>query len=222
MEKMTRSQFIEKYGFDPHDPSSYLQTKILSGVVGDSINYVPGKLSKEEVDKILSSQKSVSFTTEQMQWLTGQSTKPVEFSQEQKDYIDSMGGPSAFIGTQFDTQKLTKQEFADKYGYDPRTRTSTQVQGAVGGSTKNQYIGSISPEDFAKLEKEEAVRIQFENFKYNYLVPVVSHIFVIIGITIFFYLVYRSFRYVVFNEKFFGIPHFAKDILRPQKKILKD
>ncbi len=167
--------------------------------------------------------KPVSFTTEQMQRLTGQSTKPVEFSQEQKDYIDSMGGPSAFIGTQFDTQKLTKQEFADKYGYDPRTRTSTQAQGAVGGSNNTPKIGDvISAADFAKLEKEEVVRIQFENFKYNYLVPVVDHIFVIIGITIFFYLVYRSFRYVVFNEKFFGIPHFAKDILRSQKKILKD
>lgn len=33
-------------------------------------------------------------------------------------------------------KKLTKQEFADKYGYDPRTRTSTKAptQGAVGGS----------------------------------------------------------------------------------------
>lgn len=53
-------------------------------------------------------------------------------------------------------KKLTKQEFADKYGYDPRTRTSTQAPtpGAVGGSnvsTGKQYAGTISPEEFAKI-----------------------------------------------------------------------
>ena len=41
-------------------------------------------------------------------------------------------------------KKLTKQEFADKYGYDPRTRTPTKAptSGAVGGSnvsTGKQY-----------------------------------------------------------------------------------
>lgn len=58
------------------------------------------------------------------------------------------------------SKKLTRQEIIEKYGYDPKTRTSTKAptQGAVGGSnvqtgsSNKQYTGSISPEDFAKIE----------------------------------------------------------------------
>lgn len=42
-------------------------------------------------------------------------------------------------------KKLTKQEFADKYGYDPRTRTSIKAptQGAIGGDTTT--MGGSTP-----------------------------------------------------------------------------
>lgn len=85
MEKITRSQFIQKYGFDPHDPNSFNKAPA-QGAVGGSVEQ-PGSV------------KPVSFTTEQMQRLSGQSSTPVTFTAEQKAYIDSIGGPSAFGGT---------------------------------------------------------------------------------------------------------------------------
>lgn len=44
-------------------------------------------------------------------------------------------------------KKLTKQEFADKYGYDPRTRTSVKAptMGAIGGSSEPKQ--TLTPEE---------------------------------------------------------------------------
>lgn len=82
MEKLTREQFKSKYGFDPiEEKSKFSQAPKQGAVSGSTV-------------------KPVTFTTEQMQRLSGKSTKPVTFTAEQKAYIDSIGGPAAFGGSQ--------------------------------------------------------------------------------------------------------------------------
>ena len=52
-----------------------------------------------------------------------------------------------------ESKKLTKQEFAEKYGYDPRTRTSVKAPstGAVGGSTASTGSTTNAKELLAQI-----------------------------------------------------------------------
>ena len=64
-------------------------------------------------------------------------------------------------------KKLTKQEFADKYGYDPRTRTSTQApaQGAVGGSKPV----SFTTEQMQRLSGQSTKPVTFTAEQKSYI-----------------------------------------------------
>lgn len=55
MEKITRSQFIQKYGFDPHDPASFTKQAPPNGAVGGSVDTAPKQtLTPDEVSAAMS------------------------------------------------------------------------------------------------------------------------------------------------------------------------
>lgn len=105
MQKITRSQFIQKYGFDPHDPSSFNKQAPQTGALGDSGTYnnsdVPQTLSPEEVSRISSAQPPQTLSADEVAKITGgdntQQTSetgytPGKFIQSMKNYRPNYNG----------------------------------------------------------------------------------------------------------------------------------
>lgn len=97
MEKLTRSQFKEKYGWDPLDKGG------ASTPIPTSTPSTPSTPS--------TTGPSVTFTDAQMKRLSGQSSEPVSFTNEQKAYIESVGGLEAFRTTPQQNTQPAEQKF---------------------------------------------------------------------------------------------------------------
>jgi len=72
MEKITRSQFIQKYGFDPHDPASFTQKAPTTGAIGGSTDTAPKQtLTPEEVTAAMSSQPPQTLSADEVAKISG-------------------------------------------------------------------------------------------------------------------------------------------------------
>jgi hypothetical protein len=90
MEKITRSQFIQKYGFDPHDKSSYTQQAPTNGAIGGS-SEPKQMLTPDEVANAISQQPQQTLSADEVAKISGAGTqtpsdyKPGKFIQALED-----------------------------------------------------------------------------------------------------------------------------------------
>jgi len=100
MEKITRSQFIQKYGFDPHDKSSFTKQAPTTGAVSGSNITVPKQtLTPDEVNSAMSSQPKEILSADEVAKINGgvqSEYKPGKFIQAlediRPDYIEKGQG----------------------------------------------------------------------------------------------------------------------------------
>lgn len=100
MEKITRSQFIQKYGFDPHDPASFTQKAPTQGAIGGNVptDTVPKQtLTHEEVTAAMSAQPPQTLSADEVSKISGGNTtdtgyQPGKFLQSMKNFRPDYSG----------------------------------------------------------------------------------------------------------------------------------